>query len=799
MSSVKITIGKTWKDDIRFLHSLRTRRPADTPFDLVEICDIIDIVIDGTNLTALVAEEAIFELVASVLESLSLIKAGKAKKGIIEFPHEPWELVLFPEGRTLLLSLYSVDRQQKIVVRDLAVHTERFERALRKVAEEMLTDLFELSDRFRTLPQVEKITASLSSLSSGSWNFSAPQKKNLPGANTHQGSTATAPGFTLSYRFRGVDKGLLHYAGEHLFDLHALLVPGVLEIDFDDQCSPLCRTYPFFAIKGLLGHCRQLFYRFENHRHEDFCLDEELPHLAMKLSAEGGRWRLRFLDLDREIWRETKVTPGQCLDAFLTIGELFAIDLLQVNEHLLVNQRFLDFQEELEKLRQWHGDLFGDNLYHEEPETYLRDLGDLEPEATSPPKSASFPWPLRQLRAFFPQRSWALRRRGIQFEGIFRASCGLVIPSEEEILVLDPQAGQPRWVRRYERDRCLGAAPAGETLVVLTEKGLVEVICLLTGELLQEIHLPVRLRSLQCLACYQKETLYVLASWDGTLVGFDRITGEVLWHHSGTTDRAHHVLFEGPLVCTQSAEGIIQALNPRSGEVLWKVRMGGKPEVPLTAHQGRIYSFTHAPRHQGATLTTLYPFTGRTAWQCRLPGFLLAAPSYQDRYMVVPLERNGESVLMGLDLESSAPGPQWQRELCSAGLEQTTPIRFFQHEDKDYGLLRTDRAQVSAFRVSDGQPLWEVIPTKETLLVAGNPDLVVVDDLVSILSEDLDLRDLSTGELVQSAPLREPPRWALFLPPFGYVFGYQKYGVDEVDHIEAVHIRHFLAEVPGSE
>jgi len=246
----------------------------------------------------------------------------------------------------------------------------------------------------------------------------------------------------------------------------------------------------------------------------------------------------------------------------------------------------------------------------------------------------------------------------------------------------------------------------------------------------------------------------------------------------------------------QSSEGVLAALNPRSGEVLWKIRTGGTPESPVTFHQGRVYALTHDQLHQGSTITSLYPFTGRSVWQVRLPGFASGAPSFIDHWMVLPVERHGQIILIGIDLEAVDPRPNWQIHLSSAGVDRPTPVLPVIIDGHWHGLVRTDRAELTCFRVSDGLLTWRVMPTSETLLLYGNLPLFRIREAVVNVSRTVDLRHIETGKLLHSFSAIEAPEFGFLASPFSLLLGEQAPQVDEIDQLTAFNVDHFLAVVP---
>ncbi len=797
MSSVEIIVGHRWKDDVRYIDSLRPRRPAESCLDLLELRDIIDIVVDGTNLTASIPEEAIFGLVGRVLSALVKLVDETSHKGIIEFHHEPWELVLVPDGTSLRLSLYSIDRRQRVIARDQRIDARAFINAICGVGEQMLTDLFSVSERFSSHQQVRQISQALAHLKRAPRiEFSQDAKSRRPGAGDMRlASTSTAQGLTLAYRFDGSDPGLIGYQGEHVFDLHSLLFEGILEAEFNSHNFLLAHQYPFWAVTSLLDRTRQLFNQLESRSKTDFVLDEELSHLGFCVESKEGEWRIRARDTDDDTWHECTVSPSNCLDTLVSLGELFVQDLLRANASLAVNQRFIDLEEEVEKLRLWHRDLCGNTFYHERPEDYLRRLADVEPAAPASNPSPDFPRPLASIHTLFPRRAWNLWAERIDFSSLTLTETSLLVATPKSIRSLSPQRGNEHWRRQFEVpvDHDGVMSVAGPHLVATEGDGRLLLLDRQTGSLTSQLKSSAKWRDLVGAASYEKQDRVVVGRRDGEVAGFDATSGQMQWSHSTSPGKLRGLLFHGPLVCTQSCEGVISALNPCSGEPVWKIRTGGTPELSATVHQGRIYAVTHDPLHGGSTLYALYPFTGRTIWQLRLPGYACGPPSFVDQWMMLPLERHGQLTLIGVDLEAVDPRVAWQLELSSAGVDRPTPVSPAMIDGEMHGLIRTDRAELTCFRVLDGEILWRVVPATETLLLHGNLPLFQVRDAVVNVSSTVDLRHLETGRLLHSFDAIEAPEFGFLAPPFCVLLGERLSRSDDADQIAAYSVEHFLA------
>ena len=796
MSSVEIIVGHQWQDDARFIDSLQPVRPAESALNVLELRDIIDIVIDGTNLTAPIPEEAIFGLVGNLLSALVDLVEGRATKSIIEFHQEPWELSIVADGPTLLLSVYSIDRRRRVVARDLSIDARDFVDALCAVGEQMLTDLFQVCEHLCVDHSVRAISQSLATLTRAR-RLSLPPR-NVASANPQPrvGATSSAGGLTLRYSFDAADAGLTNYQGTHVFDLHALLTRGQLEAEFNNQEVLLCDGYPVLALASLLDRSRQLFNVFESRREAAFELDNELAHLPLTVIGEGDRWILRARDVQSGDDHDWAGSPTDCLDAMVSVAELFIQDLSRSNSHLKVNQRFVDLEEEVSKLRKWYNDLCGSNVYLDRPEDYLRRLGHVEPELTGEPKRASFPWPLRSVHTLFPNRRWSLQLEGLDFRSITLTDRSLVMISAGGVSSVDPQTGEELW-RRGLKDKNgpkRSIVVSGDRIIAGGGGKILEILDLDSGEVLNQVEAGTSLDKIRGAAFYEDHQFGVIAASKGNLIGFDD-AGQVVWRHSMAPGSIRSILFDGPLVCAQSSDGTMAALNPRSGDVLWKIRHGGTPELGAQVHQGRLYSMTQDPLHRGSTLYALYPFTGRTVWQLRLPGSTLGPPSFVDRWMIVALERHGQTVLAGIDLEAVDPHINWRLDLSSAGINAPTQILPVTIDGEPHGLVRTDRAELTCFSVVDGAIRWRSMPAAETLLLYGNLPLFQIGEALLNMTNSVDLRDLETGELLHSFQTIESPEFGLLVAPFCLIFGERGTRGDRTDRLTAWSVEHFLALV----
>jgi hypothetical protein len=135
----------------------------------------------------------------------------------------------------------------------------------------------------------------------------------------------------------------------------------------------------------------------------------------------------------------------------------------------------------------------------------------------------------------------------------------------------------------------------------------------------------------------------------------------------------------------------------------------------------------------------------------------------------------------------------WNLELSSAGLYQTTPVVEATIDEQRHGLVRTDRAETTCFRLVDGQIRWQNMPASETLLLYGNLPLIAVADAVLSINETIDLRALDDGALLHSFCAVDAPEFLLATDALRIVLGQQSSDTEEDDTLASLSLAHYLA------
>lgn len=800
MGSVKIIVGHNWTEDVRYLHGLRDVRPSGTSLDLVEIRDIIDIVVDGRNITSSVAEESIFGVIGSLIDSLVDVLEGRSRKALVEFHCEPWELVVDPTDDQFEISLYSVGHQRQVIAHRIPLDRSTFLEAVTTAARSMLDELYCISEQFTSDDFVQEFDQKLRRLEradAGAFDAGPPTDHTPVGSR--RASTSAATGLTLSYAMDGDFRPLRAYRGEHAFDMHALLFPGHIEAEYQGRSVALTEDFPFLSMLAMLDRARELLGALETSQDPQFSCTSPLFHAQFDVHADGRNWSVKLGPPAAEDAALDVDIPGSdCLDAVLTLGELMVEDLRDINYRLELNHRLEALEREVRELRNWYEELSGSNVYFEEPEAHLDRKAHVTPAGPALPADPAFPWSMRSAVKLFPRRKWSFRSDRLYLSGIEATAHGLFVPSSDALTLLDWDSGEPHW--RLADDQTT-EAPTSFALTnnyaVLSERdGTLAGLDTETGERRFETEIDGdRDRLLMDATDYAAAGLVIVAERRGRLFGIDPSDGTPAWRFEPGHGRLAGCVFSGPLVGLLTREGFFYGLDPTDGEVMWKVRLGGLAQLEPLAHQGRLYAFSHDSNNRYVTVQSLFPYTGRTDWQTRLEGSLIGRPSFSDHWLFLPIERRGRQLLAGVDVEADDPGVAWRIGL-DGGRHAPSRVVETAIDETPCGIVQTDRYQTTCFEVETGEIRWQNSGGDGMWRNGGRSRVIPLGDCLLSVRDAFEIRAVESGNLLHKIP--QPFHVPEYLAASGQltvVVGEANTPADIEDRLVGMDLNHFLVEV----
>ena len=194
--------------------------------------------------------------------------------------------------------------------------------------------------------------------------------------------------------------------------------------------------------------------------------------------------------------------------------------------------------------------------------------------------------------------------------------------AEGRVMSVDPESGRVRWKQDLDLALSGGVGHHGNSVFVGASEGLVMRLDAASGSEIWRA--PV---SGEVLSAPQGDGRYVVAqTYDGKLMGFDYETGEVRWTYTSdvpvlTLRGTGTPMILGDNAIAGFADGKVVAINLRSGNVAWEVRVAipqGRSEieriVDIDGSMAVQSSELYVASYQGR-LVAIDTRSGRRLWQ----------------------------------------------------------------------------------------------------------------------------------------------------------------------------------------
>ena len=197
-----------------------------------------------------------------------------------------------------------------------------------------------------------------------------------------------------------------------------------------------------------------------------------------------------------------------------------------------------------------------------------------------------------------------------------------VASAEGRVMSVDPESGRVRWKQDLDLALSGGVGHHGNSVFVGASEGLVMRLDAASGSEIWRA--PV---SGEVLSAPQGDGRYVVAqTYDGKLMGFDYETGEVRWTYTSdvpvlTLRGTGTPMILGDNAIAGFADGKVVAINLRSGNVAWEVRVAipqGRSEIErivdidgsMAVQSNELYVASYQGR-----LAAIDTRSGRRLWQ----------------------------------------------------------------------------------------------------------------------------------------------------------------------------------------
>lgn len=539
-------------------------RPAKSSGETSPLRSLLDLVVDGVNITARAGETQGLTLLAELAHAVAALRRGRTPRATAQLcsAGDTWELGLEADGTEVLLSVFRSGPCPEVAVHERRVPLLDLSQALLVALETSLSS--HLPPGHRSV-----LEAAQAQLVRGD-QAAKPLARGLV-----QDRIAVQSGGRLELRadckFR-VGGGPLAQSDARVerSDLHGLLLPGDFRLSMGRRCISLQGTQLFLLSERLLWLSEDALDSWQSAR-----------PLFRRVELEGVRLGVRRGPGDAPLALTIAVLPqaGE-KPKQLTLSDIDTTDFVEAATQFAesLGERFVQhdptqkqnirlsvlvesariLRERLSELRQ------DDVLTNQERESY-RSYG-LPQVAPARPARWSEPGKMR----FSPR--WVAAVPAIDLRSTFLYAEHFVVASARELAALDPASGTVRWRVHSERAATV-ATPLG--LARLHADGRVRLHALETGEVRAVARLEPRAGGGAAGALVNTPGLprqLLLAEGDRAITALDLATGEVRWRHKATRPAQYRMRRAGRLILVTGGDSALTALDVASGDVVWRMR-----------------------------------------------------------------------------------------------------------------------------------------------------------------------------------------------------------------------------------
>ena len=615
--------------------------------------------------------------------ALLLLARGKRRKVLLPLGETTGEFALLRQGSEVLVSLYDTGPEPWVRVLDRSISLESLLRTCAlALAEEVVAESDPLQQR--VLQKLAEQTTRAS--------IRHERVEHAP-AVVRKGGTLQDPGHRTALAF-GFSAAFLPSSelpsdGPYAADVHALLFQGSLWTFIRGHRVLLDKGPIMLTVQRLVDAVARLIDAASRASSAHLRFRAGRSQVTLRLSRQG-RVRIGFalagaspLILEALSVREVAL-PILRLASELSRASI-AVDRAQAR-----NLRMRAFRDEVRRLRRSlsaRGEKEG--FVNADPDRLRLKESVEEPAPTYIDSAES-----RHLR--FSER-WLLAVDGLDSSSTFFCGDRLVLATEEHVVALSRDQGEMLWSHRSEGSSVM---MAGKVLMTLERDGLLQLRSVEDGDSYASTRL--RLSPLATLGCSLPASAHtppiaVLEERGRGLVAIDLRHGEARWHFECRQSTPLRLRRAGRLVLVASGEGVLQAIDIVSGEVVWRFRARG----PFACDPGVSRDLVHIVAQQGSEGSVLFGlelYSGELLWQRRLDASPTTAPIAAGPHTLLTFGSENEAVAAAFSPEKGEL--RWM--VPDPGIGQgaaTLPL-------DDLLLAHAQEGSLSALRLHDGELHW---------------------------------------------------------------------------------------------
>jgi len=591
--------------------------------------DILDIFIDGANVTACVREtHGAFVLRDLALALVELSRSPRAK-ATVRFCDEPWELCVERFGATACLSVYRSGPSPLVVVYDRAVPFDDVVAAAREAIERLVSGEKAALATAGACLELTSAAAQLEAITPGAPWGDEELPEAVPVVIEPDGDAPVSFGAEFGMREGaplpevGAARGSLPpdapaYETVERADLHALLLRGRMRAQIRGRAVDLGECHPVLVAETLVDLARRAFDAWERGLPLASRSDATGVLVGVQVTSEGKLALTLGAAPSTQARRTVHTFPAlgiaDLLEAALAFGRSLARAILRRDRAQSKNLRLSALRralrESTEALREAKQ---VDSKVNPAPEPY-RAFAD----ALGSARAASEPLPATRLR-YTPR--WRAVIPGLDLRATFLCGDRLVVGAAGEMWALDRTTGRTLWRADVARGTSV-VTPGG--VARLAPDGTFTVYDFGTGEPALRAQLVPRVGPVAGAVVHLPGLPKVVVVTEGEhhLVALDLTSGESRWRWSWSAGRgaargsgrgAPRMKRAGRLIYFTCGDGSLTALDVLSGAVVWRIRDRLRFRIPPTVMHDALFAVAGGA-HGTANLYSIDPYSGRIHW-----------------------------------------------------------------------------------------------------------------------------------------------------------------------------------------
>lgn len=581
--------------------------------------DVLDLFIQGANVTARVAERHASCVLRDLAWALCELARASSGKRIVRFYEDAWELCVERAGADATLSVYRGGAEPTVLVYDRPV-----------VFREMLDSVVDAIDA--TLGRAAKTPAVHADLAEVRRALEVARGEGAVEDDVAAGEREEVAidvdrdspiGFSAEFTMRtrpNEATGDLEQRVERA-DLHALLVRGRMRAEVRGRSLDLGVAYPFLFAERVLDLSRRALDSWERGQPFFARVDAagvmiglrttatDAPPAALTLTPAAGAVN------GPSVATFPELSLFDVVEAVLAFGRALVRAIVRRDRSQGANLRLGAFRRDLRAV----GDALRevrrqDARINPSPESYRAFAQNTRVVRDSAP-------PPLGTKLRYAQR-WRALVPGIDLRATFLCGDRIVIGAALETFCLDRSTGELLWRKTTSRAASV-VTPAG--LARIGSDGQIALHDWISGEVTLRTWIAPRVSG-PCAGAVVSTAglprLLIVTEGERHLVALDLTNGEARWRYAwGRASGASSALRlkrAGKLLYVASGDSALTAVDVQTGSVVWRVRDRLRFHSAPTVDNDALFAIAGGAA-SAASLHAIDPYSGHVTWTARLP------------------------------------------------------------------------------------------------------------------------------------------------------------------------------------